>query len=334
MTTPDAACRKIATVAFNYASKVKRSNHGALPSGVELPVFCKTLGWILMHYEQLHRTGRIYGNACNSNPKDLILQFEDELGADYGAIFYDAWGIGIANEHDMPDVHPKLPHGGKLGLTYEEWLELKASPLYRYHDLYGGREDAIINELLLSTNGHWKTYGDHAYIAYTGPSDTDDALFAGYSRFAPEAKLAAKVKSAFLNNRAGTKAEKHLATALANSRKLNNGYEFMHVRRGEDYASKLVKLGTASAKGLSVHTLELLKMLKSRERDTKPYQFTAGWEGCALSVMPDNAHPSYPRAAMRICRMIKKAPKKHGMEGKATLKIIDKFLDVWKKRGY
>lgn len=171
MKTPEAFCTAIINMACNHFDYFRQHP--------------KHLAWVMMHYELIHRAGRLMGR-CWDNPKYPILDAGSELrgqlkNEDDGNLLYDAWGVCISNEPEFPDVKEEAdPRWYEPNKTMQNWVELLTSPNYRYNGLYN--DEYRVRDHLLCCIGNGYGWNKDGYLDTDGPSGVPDTVFHGYTR--------------------------------------------------------------------------------------------------------------------------------------------------------
>ncbi|MDO8556065.1 MAG: hypothetical protein Q7R96_02735 [Nanoarchaeota archaeon] len=277
------------------------------------------LAWAMMHYELLHRVGRITFQACGENPKDLILDTAAALGQGDGNLLYDAWAVTVSNYHEFPDANPNLPLEAKVNKTLDEWIALKTDERYRYHDLYPNAER--VKDFLLCVIGNGMGWNKDGFLTHQGPSNVDEALFAGYTRC--EEKVESSIRERILAIRnhylISGPVLRHLNEVQENARRIYAGEDDGQVFRGNPLSRKeRAKEFEETKRRID----ELLTKLAAREKKDlgeilghfeapKPKKRKTHYPICnysALVTMPENAHPSYVQAGIEIAHEILENP--------------------------
>ena len=141
-----------------------------------LPQLAK-LGYM---FERFYLAGRIaYGSrgkiknddyACENNPKYEIGDHIDYLNEDIENLIYDAWGLHVKDYEEVKyptikDVRDLILGGTKelsdfekklrkQNKTFDEWVDIKTDPQYRYSSLYGDRKSVADHLLCVIGNGY------------------------------------------------------------------------------------------------------------------------------------------------------------------------------------
>lgn len=171
MKTPEAFCAAIINLACNHFDYFRKNP--------------KHLAWVMMHYELIHRAGRLMDH-CWDNPKYPIIDAGNELrgqlkNEDDANMLYDAWGICISNEAEFPDVKPNAdPRWLEPNKTMQDWINLLTDPNYRYRGLYSN--EYRVRDHLLCCIGNGYEWNKDGYLDTAGPSDVPDTIFHGYTR--------------------------------------------------------------------------------------------------------------------------------------------------------
>lgn len=126
--------------------------------------------------------------SCEDNPKYKI-EMCDPINDDIENLIYDAWGMHISRDDEKLsfDEFIKIIKEGKeltelekkelkVNKTFDEWVEIKTDPNYRYKSLYPNRKSVASHLLCTIGNGYgWNK--DGFIIEEASGADQDKALY-------------------------------------------------------------------------------------------------------------------------------------------------------------
>jgi len=361
--------RKVATNKLPYEIiKVVQKNIRHL---LENP---KHLAWCLLCYDQMHTASRHAGSETD-NPKYIFLDDQEKewpgLSEHELEVLYWAWGAGVANGLPQDFLYDKAP---RPNMTLEDWVESQCNPDYPYYSLFKTRH-RVVDGLFTNSGFSWNKEG---YLVH-GRGGIDESMFYGFSQ--AENLVDPKIRKAIKNICADPRVKKHFDNrynATVQYNLLNAKHqeifrrEIMDFSQNKEFTSGCylelidkIKTGVfdneterdSIYRRLKIPmSEEIKKALDKGEEDRKKeekkeqkqrefvfYPFSEGYN--RFSDMPANAHPSYVKEAMKVCRLIADGKGLvysggHGTKEKYApahpemVKICKKFIAKWEPRGY
>lgn len=138
---------------------------------------------------------------CEDNPKYKIEMCNPHNG-DIENLIYDAWGMHVMDSEGKSHIDSKefidLIKNGKpltelekkmlkINKTFDEWVEIKTDPSYRYRSLYPNRK-SVANHLLCTIGNGYGWNKDGFIIEEASGADQDKALYGDWqnAKFGPQ----------------------------------------------------------------------------------------------------------------------------------------------------
>jgi hypothetical protein len=138
-----------------------------------------------------------YG-SCEDNPKYKIEMCEPQ-NQEIENLIYDAWGQHVSNDGPIYNFFDIIKNGKeltelekkelKLNKTFEDWVEIKTDPGYKYKSLYPDRR-SVANSLLCTLGGGYGFDKNGYIIEEASGADQDRAIYGDWknAKFAPKIK--------------------------------------------------------------------------------------------------------------------------------------------------
>jgi len=139
--------------------------------------------------------------SCEDNPKYKI-EMCNPQNEDIENLIYDAWGMHVRDDMMEPSFEDfsKIVKEGvpltelekkelKINKTFEDWVEIKLDPTYKYKSLYPDRKS--VADYLLCTIGTGNGWNKEGYIIEEAAgADQDKSLYGDWrnAKFSPEIK--------------------------------------------------------------------------------------------------------------------------------------------------
>jgi hypothetical protein len=138
--------------------------------------------------------------SCEDNPKYKI-EMCNPQNDDIENLIYDAWGMHVSDEMNPPfEEFSKIVKEGvpltelekkelKINKTFEDWVEIKLDPTYKYKSLYPDRKR--VADHLLCTIGNGYGWNKEGYIIEEASgADQDKSIYGDWrnAKFSPEIK--------------------------------------------------------------------------------------------------------------------------------------------------
>jgi len=337
----------------------------------------KQLAWCLFCYDRMHLAVR-YSGTDTDNPKYIFL---DNPETDWPGLsekelntLYEAWGVSVSNDIPNDQCFGVIP---KKNMTLDEWVELKLNPGYEYNSLYRTRHDVVNN--LFCVIGTGMNWNEDGFIS-DGRDGVDEAIFYGYSQAEKEVepKIRNKIKKICNDRRVrywfeilyNTAVEFNQLTGEQKSKLRHNifyvdrtsmkdDHTFMlrHIRNAKNnvfekpknpFMETLERIAKASGKTVE----EIEASLDKNDQAEECEQIKATKEGrffypisknySNIGRMPDNAHISYVKEAVRIAKIIVSGQavtygEKSGEvrpAHKEMVEVAQSILDKWESKVY
>jgi hypothetical protein len=136
--------------------------------------------------------------SCDDNPKYKI-EMCNPQNDEIENLIYDAWGMHVSDEMNPPfEEFYKIVKEGvpltelekkelKINKTFEDWVEIKLDPTYKYKSLYPDRRSVASHLLCTIGNGYgWNKEG--YIIEEASGADQDKSLYGDWrnAKFSPE----------------------------------------------------------------------------------------------------------------------------------------------------
>lgn len=329
----------------------------------------KHLAWCLLHYELMHLACR-YEGYDTDNPKYVFGESENwpSLNESQSNILYDAWAVTVSCDIPNDECGDCTPH---INMTLDDWINLFQNPEYQYHNLHESREDIITYLLCCSGNGFkWTKDG---YIAMNG-DQIDEAIYYGYSQSEKEInpKIANKIKK-ICNNKKFADTFNLLYKRTVKFNQLTGSQkrkvkDIMFDIRAYDKEEKKkdikkwiqktidiidgVKEGKPTEffsptlgrveKIVKKHAALFKEEQQAKVKPTKIVIPPFDDKYSNLSNIPDNAHPSYIKEAVKIAKLIinddyllplQKEDKHYKSIQKTITKVSKSVLAKWEPMG-
>jgi len=329
----------------------------------------KQLSWCLMCYDLMHKAVRLTTGSHSGNPKYIFLdnpekdwpgltQYELDL-------LYEAWGVTVSNDIPLDYCGEVVP---KPNMTLDEWIAIKTNPDYIYNSLYGNDIGYIV-EYLLCVCGSGVTWNKDGYLS-DGRDGIDNAIFYGYSQAENQVdpKIRRKIKkicndrrirlwfddlyqtAVEYNQLSGKQKSKFRSHVLYNGeeRYKTRGLLLKAVRDAKQdifpkpcFSTELDRFDQifAKYKGLPQSQVEKTEQQIAKEEGRFFYPFSKNYSN--IGTLPDNAHSSYVKAAIKIARMVVSGKAVTYGEGSKTrpatgemISTSKKLIETWEPRGY
>lgn len=335
----------------------------------------KQLAWCLFCYDRMHLAVR-YSGTNTDNPKYIFLDnpevdwpglSEKELN-----LLYEAWSVSVSSHIPNDQCFGVIP---KKNMTLDEWVELKLSSEYEYKSLYRSRHDVVSS--LLCALGTGMNWNEDGFIS-EGRDGIDKVIFYGYSQAENEVepKIRNKIKKICNDKRVrhwfeilyNTAVEFNQLTGDQKSKlhhnifyvdrtsiKDDDMFMLRHIRNAKNGIFEKPKSPLADtleeiAKflGKTVEELENSVSLKREESEQEKatregrFFYPISKEYSKIANIPDNAHISYVKEAVRIAKIIvsgqavtygEKSGDVKPMD-KETVGVAKKILDKWESKVY
>jgi hypothetical protein len=160
----------------------------------------KHLAWCMMHFELIHNVGRRMGE-CNNNPKYDLEWLEEWCGEDSegGNLLYDSWAVTVSNGYEFPDdARDSVPKADKLNKTMEDWVDICTHENYKYKSIYPDKKRVV--DHYICTNGTGIKWNKDGYLDFSGPCNTPNSIFYGYTMCEDEVPKKIREKILSLKN--------------------------------------------------------------------------------------------------------------------------------------
>jgi len=339
----------------------------------------KQLAWCMLCYDRMHMAVR-YSGIDTDNPKYIFIDNPETdwpgLSQKELDFIYEAWGFTVSNDIPRDKCLGAVP---KKNMTLDEWVELQLDPEYEYASLYKNRH-YVINRLfcVIGTGISWNEDGFISggingidEVVFYGYSQAENEV---------EPRIRNKIKKICNDKRVRYWFDILYSTAvefnqLTGSQKaklihnifyigaasIKNDHTFMlcHIRNAKNdifekpknrFDDLIKSLAEASGK-TTEEAAEKIESIISDTKDTEDSDQQKAYDNGTffypisenysnISKIPDNAHISYVREAVRIAKLI--------VSGKAVtygndpgsvepanaemIKVAQKVLDKWKLR--
>lgn len=316
----------------------------------------KHLAWCMMCYTLACAACHESGYEC-PYPKEIIYNNREKyfpnLSKKQYDILFNAWKITVSMNLPIDFPYSKI----KSKMTFEDWVEAKTDPNYRYRK--NNRYE--VSDEIFCTLGGYCSYWEDGYLVF-GQDDIPEYIYYGYSQV--EDEINPKIKPAIFKICSDAKIKDNFlllykSTVDINKMKgeilhgfINNVLFSPNKFKLKEYPKLIEDANNSIFPTDSIS--ELLKKAKiTEENSPKTESRIAREEGrlfypfsdkySVISNIPDNAHPSYIIEAMRICRTVLCGKgciyniEKYGMVSpctKSMLEVSQKFVDKWSKLGY
>ena len=251
---------------------------------------------------------------CESNPNDKIDMCEPltNMAAMY---IYDAWAMHLAeNMHPswakfsstvlsgaiLSDLDKKKL---KLNKTYNDWFEIFMDEDYEYSGLYMNEQDVM--RTLFCSCGNEYGYVD-GYIVKEAGAGNDEANYGDWQN----AKFSKEIQKVI------DKIMSFPEVELTVNRAYENWKNWQDKKDAEDLERNM------NCFGMSYD--DWMKAKKKEKHPYHPFNYIDG----NIKLFDKNTHPSYIKAAVRMCKLILKHEKAEKPE---NIKFAKKFIKKFSK---
>ena len=303
----------------------------------------KQLAYVMWQYDKL--SNKANDEEYWGNLKYPIIELEEELGKEYGEMVYDAWGASVSNNMEI-QTYSKLEC--KENKTMEDYYKIKLDKNYRYKSIYPDKKSVDCHLLCTIGNGYeWNKAG---YICEGTPSDNDATRFYNFQYTGKSIHKDIKKQISLLNdNDAIKEVEKSRQECIRAYKKhsLNNEWAKQDKKIKELLVDTILKTNKKFSKkellnmdmedlsdvilnNLSEEEQEKRKEAKEQLRLEKLkassvyYPISEGYS--LMCTMPENAHESYIKAAMKIALQILSNPE----ERESSKEVADAYVKKWR----
>ncbi len=331
----------------------------------------KHLAWCLLMYDIAHSACRCSGYETD-NPKYIFLDdpkndwptlSEEELD-----ILYEAWGVGVSNGIPNDQCSGLIP---KKNMTLDEWIDLETDPEYEYYSIFETKCKVVDHILIrIGTGMEWNKDG---FISY-GSDGVDEFIFCGYSQSENEVnpKIKEKIKSICadpkikewfdilyqtaveFNQLTGSQKRKFRHSILYRLSVRSDSSDKMYVLNSVRNAKKDIFIRekdeidklTEALQSLNPNPkkeIEIQKVETEQEIAIREERYFSSFSKLYSNIanIPDNAHPSYIKEAIRIARLIVSGKVvtsgEHGKvrpADKEMISVSKKIIKKWEPKGY
>lgn len=334
------------------------------------------LAWCLLCYDLMHSACRLSTGSYTNNPKYIFIDNPKEdwptLNKKEQNMLYEAWGVSISDLGIPQDrLSPLVPHNK---MTLDDWIALKTNPEYVQQSLSGDNKFAITSNILCShgTEFIWHSNG---YII-EGEDDVDHSVFWGFTQ--AESQVDEKIRKKILKICEDERVKYHFDILYKTAVEFNKltkkqrdevEYELYLVSSKRQLETITNPKGTVTKisdtihldiinkvkkNSVSIKETQLAGVNKAFAKDKERYKDTpvsvAYREGhyfypfdksSNIANIPEKAHPSYIKEAMRIAKIVVSGKpcindSKGGLSPATPemIKVSKKIIKKWEPKGY
>lgn len=300
----------------------------------------KHLAWCLMNYQLMHDAVRMKYDIYTDNPKYIFLDKENwpSLSGEQLDLLYDAWAVSVSSFISEDTIVADFPNDH---MTLYDWENYLSSENYMYCDSY--KNKYRVSDALLCSIGSEYGWNENGFIVKKGIHDNVNVcIFYGYSQ--AEHEIPVKIKNAIkkvcshkkiesifanlyntvveYNHLSGFQKNKLYSSLMSSYSKMNDEEFLFHVRNAKNniFQKSLVEKEMERIAGIANGLIEKLKdngedaidFNKMVSEYKLPFEKEKSigevfYPFCSysnISKIPDNAHESYIKEAVRISNFV------------------------------
>lgn len=300
----------------------------------------KHLAWCLMNYQLMHDAVRMKYNIYTDNPKYIFLEKENwpTLSKEQLDLLYDAWAFSVSNFISEDTIPGEFPNDH---MTLYDWEKYLSSDQYMYSDSY--KNKYRVSDTLLCSSGSGYCWNKNGFIVEKGINDNVNVcLFYGYSQ--SEKEIPDKIKNAIkkvcshkkiesifnnlynavveYNRLSAYQKNKLYSSLMSNYSKMNDEEFLSHVINAKNNIfqksiydtekERITKIANNLNEKLKEKGEDVVDFEKMVSEYKMPFEkekligevFYPFYSESNISKIPDNAHESYIKEAVRISNVV------------------------------